>query len=186
MRRVADEAFAKGDLPAALKSYQTLLARNPSNSELAVRIGEINSRMAGDKPAEGGRAASSGQGMPSWVLYGGIALLVVILLLAGMQFANMRRERQLLQEVKELASNSGRMKAVSDPAAGKPSSRKAAPAKPTARPATGKGALAGGSALAGMDAYAPMPDPVIAAEQQDESDEVPAEEMETVDRKSVV
>lgn len=180
LRRQADEAYAKGDLAAALRSYQTLLARNPSSSELAVRIGEINSRMAGEKPVSAGTTAS-GQGMPAWALYGGIALLVVILLLAGMQFANMRRERQLLQEVKELASNTGKMKAVPDPAAAKPSGRKPAPAKAAAKPAAGKGALAGGSALAGMDAFAPMPDPVITAEQQEEPEEVPASEEETVD-----
>ncbi|PKO15988.1 hypothetical protein CVU37_11570 [candidate division BRC1 bacterium HGW-BRC1-1] len=153
LRRLANEAFEKGDLKGALPRYQTLLANNPSDGELANRIGEINNRLEPRKEAEGEAAASTMSSLPPWVMWGGGALLLVVLILAVMQFINMRREKELINEVKGMSASSAKQRA----AAAEPKNKRAGRGSITGAAA---GGLSGTSTLSGMDAFDPMPDPV--------------------------
>ena len=170
LRRLADEAFEKGDLKGALARYQTLLANKPSDSELANRIGEINNRLQPRKEADAEGGSGTMSSLPPWVMWGGGALLVVVLILAVMQFINMRREKELIDEVKGMSASS--------------KAQKAAPAAKTKRAGRSSitggaaGGLAGSSALSGMDAFAPMPDPIdtppVAETSEAQEEEAPA------------
>ncbi len=151
LRRLANEAFEKGDLKGALPRYQTLLANNPSDGELANRIGEINNRLEPRKEAGGEAASSTMSSLPPWVMWGGGALLVVVLILAVMQFINMRREKELINEVKGMSASSAKQPGT------EPKNKRAGRGSITGAAA---GGLSGTSALTGMDAFAPMPDPV--------------------------
>ena len=170
LRRLADEAFEKGDLKGALARYQTLLANKPSDSELANRIGEINNRLQPRKEADAETGSGTMSSLPTWVMWGGGALLVIVLILAVMQFINMRREKELINEVKGMSSSSKKEKAAAEP-----KTKRAGRSSITGAAA---GGLAGTSALSGMDAFAPMPDPIdtppVAETSEAEVEELPA------------
>ena len=153
LRRLADEAFEKGDMKAALVRYQTLLANKPSDSELANRIGEINNRLQPrtEAAAEGG-GSNTMSSLPPWVMWGGGALLLIVLVLAVMQFINMRREKELIDEVKGMSASTKKQKVADEP-----KNKRAGRGSITGAAA---GGLSGPSALSGMDAFSPMPDPI--------------------------
>ncbi len=156
LREQAKAAFDRQDYQGALVLYSQVVAQNPSDSESISRIAEINRRTgAGPKPLTAPVAPVAGpsSSAPNYLLYGGIVILVVLGVVAWLLFQNMRREKQLIEEVKELAATtaaqtpSGGVRSLNFPEIS--TTPKTAPS-----PARGSSALAGGSALSGGSALA--------------------------------